>query len=230
MKKQKCYYCKTEIEDNNIICKEISEKSNKYFHKEEKCFDKYSFEKKNKCLVCKKKVLYDENYIEKNGKYYHNNCFKEKEFQIKEKEELDKVYSFIKEKILQYPKETSLSKNQVKMLKELREGKFLIKNSKQEYCGYTYTDIYYTFVLNQHKILNSLQGKLFDNENIKFAYIMTIIKNNINDIVLKRIKKEETNKNIQKIEIEIDNNISNTYIKKTLNKTNLIKLLDDDRW
>lgn len=229
MKKIKCHYCKKEIGDNNIINIEISKKSNKFFHKNEKCYNKYVFEKSNKCKICKKKILHDENYVKSNNnKYYHKNCFEENEFKIKEKEELDKIYSFVKEKILQYPEGVSLSRHQVLMIKELREGKFLMKNSTQEYCGYSYMDIYYTFVLHQQKILNSLNGKHFDNENLKFSYIMAIIKNNINDIVLKRIEKEETDEKIKNIKIEEP--IETDYVKKSVYKEGLTKLILENRW
>lgn len=226
----KCFYCKEEINEDDIIEYPISEKSNRCFHNKKDCYNKYLFEKTTKCSCCKKKILFNDDYVMKNKKFYHSNCLKEYSIQLKEQEEWNKLYTYVKEKILKYPKELSLSKTQMFALKELREGKILINGAKQEYQGYTYFDIYSTFVLQQHNILNGIQGKSFKNENAKFRYIIAIIKNNINDIVLKRLQREESKKKVDDIEFETQYN--NNYIKKSTcnEKEKLLELLNDNGW
>lgn len=221
----KCHYCKMIIDKNDLIFCPITEKTSKYFHKDKKCYDKFIFEKENKCCSCKKKIVFGSDYVFENNKYYHKQCYIDNMNKIKEQEEWNKLYIYVKEKILKYHKEISLSKTQMFALKELREGKLLVNGTKQEYQGYTYQDIYITFVLNQHIIFNSLQGKTFKNENMKFKYIIAIIRNNINDIVLKRLERENHNEKINNIEFEIK--IENTYSKKSTYNEKLFNLLDN---
>lgn len=224
----KCFYCKEIINEDDTTKYPISEKTNKYFHKNNDCYNKYLFEKTTKCSCCKKKILFNDNYILKNNKYYHKNCFEEYSIKLKEQEEWNKLYTYVKEKILKYPKELSLSKTQMFALKELREGKLLINGSKQEYKGYTYFDIYSTFVLYQSNILNSIKGKAFKNENTKFRYIIAIIKNNINDVVLRRLEKEDNEKRID--DIQLSSNVTYDYVKKSNINKKVIRLLDEDSW
>lgn len=228
-KKHKCYYCKGNIDEDNIVSFAISEKTNRHFHKDSKCYDKYLFGKENKCFHCKKKINFDD-YVFNNDKYYHKECYIENTIKIQEQEEWNKLYTFVKEKILKYPKEISLSKTQMFALKELREGNLITRGTKQKYNGYTYFDIYTAFVLNQHSILKSLQGKSFKNENSKFKYIIAIVRNNINDIVLNRLEKEEIKRRINNIEFETK--LENTYSKKSTcgEKEKLLNLLNNSRW
>lgn len=223
----KCYYCKNIIEKNNSIFYPITEKTNKYFHKNEECYNKYLFEKQNKCYFCKKKIVFESDYILKDSRYFHKNCYEDYKIKEKENNDWNELYYYVKEKILKYPKEISLSKTQIFSLKELREGRLLVNGSKQEYQGYTYQDIYITFVLNEHIILNSLQGKNFKNENQKFKYIIAIIRDKINDVVIKRLEIKEQSNKIKNI--KFNEKVSNIYIKKTNFNNKLLDLLND-RW
>lgn len=127
-----------------------------------------------------------------------------------EKQEFDKLYEYVK-KILGYGEDMALPKFMVMRLKGLSEGKFYCNNKVKKTAQYSYQTILLTFMYSKDKINKALQTKSFDNEQSKFNYIMAIIQNNINDVVirLKNAKKSETvaKKQIDKIEIDITPNI-----------------------
>jgi hypothetical protein len=109
-----------------------------------------------------------------------------------EKQEFDKLYEYVK-KILGYGEDMALPKFMVMRLKGLSEGKFYCNNKVKKTAQYSYQTILLTFMYSKDKINKALQTKSFDNEQNKFNYIMAIVQNNINDVVirLKNVKKAE---------------------------------------
>lgn len=117
-----------------------------------------------------------------------------------EKEEFDKLYSYVKT-ILGYDDSMALPKYMVMRLKGLSEGKFYANNKVKQTAQYSYRVILLTFMYCKDKINKALTTKKFTNEQNKFNYIMAIIQNNINDVVIRLKKAEKAEKKIDKIEI-----------------------------
>jgi hypothetical protein len=67
--------------------------------------------------------------------------------------------------------------------------------------SYDYNTIYLTFVYCKDKIQQSLQNKNFTNEQAKFNYILAIVNNNINDVVLRLKKVKKAEEKMQKSEV-----------------------------
>jgi hypothetical protein len=123
----------------------------------------------------------------------------------KDKQEFDKLYQYVK-KILGYGDDMALPKFMVMRLKGLSEGKFYANHKTKSMAHYDYNTIYLTFIYCKDKIQKALQTKSFTSEQNKINYIMAIVENNINDVVirLKNAKKSKmvAQKQIEKIEID----------------------------
>ena len=124
----------------------------------------------------------------------------------KEKQDFDKLYQYVK-KILGYSDDMALPKFMVLRLKGLTEGKFMANKKTTSKASYDYYTIYLTFIYCKDKIQKALQTKSFTNEQNKFNYIMAIVENNINDVVIKlknaKKSKQIAEKQVEKIEIDI---------------------------
>lgn len=210
----KCYHCKKEDIVDNLIQKNITEKSKKHFHLE--CYDKYLFEK-NKCPICKKKMITNQPYKITDDKYYHLECYEEKLIKTKEQEDWQTLYEYVKVKILGYNSNMSLSKTQMFKLRSLREGKLIVKGDKMQGNGYSYKDIHLSFILCKGDIDKAIREKEFRNENEKFNYIIAIIRNRINDIILNKQKIVDSRQNVERHNDYLEKNYvkTNEYIKKT---------------
>ena len=150
----------------------------------------------------------------------------------KEKQDFDKLYQYIK-KILGYSDDMALPKFMVLRLKGLKDGKFIANNKTKSKANYDYYTIFLTFVYCKDKIQKALQNKKFAKEQNKFNYIMAIVENNINDVVirLKNAKKVEEKIEKTKIvdyEIKVDKNNSDIKSHKSDNKT--FDSLTDNLW
>ena len=151
----------------------------------------------------------------------------------KEKQEFDKLYQYVK-KILGYSEDMALSKFMVMRLKGLKDGKFIANNKTKTMASYDYNVIYFTFAYCKDKIQYALQTKSFANEQNKFNYIMAIIENNINDVVIRLQNAKKSEEKIQNTEIEdcgikVDKtSASKTVSKKSDNKT--FVSLTDNLW
>lgn len=118
-----------------------------------------------------------------------------------EKKEFDKLYEYIKKEILQYPNEIALPKYLIMRLKGLREGKFIVNKKTKVKADYPYSTILLTFKFCKNNILKAIETKSFKNEQNKINYIMVIIENNINDVVLRLKSKEKAEKEAEKADM-----------------------------
>ena len=119
----------------------------------------------------------------------------------KEKQEFEKLYQYVK-KLLGYDEGMALPKFMVMRLKGLKDGKFIANNKTKTMANYDYNIIYLTFVYCKDKIQQALQTKRFTNEQNKFNYILAIVNNNINDVVIRLKNAKKAEEKINKIEIE----------------------------
>lgn len=124
-----------------------------------------------------------------------------------EQVEFDELYEYIRNRILGYDSNQSLSRNMVLRLKGLSVNKFMENNSIQDTAHYSYKTILNTFKYCSLDIQRALNNINFNDESHKFNTILKIVEKNINTVYLKEksIKKAE-----EKIE-EVDTAIS-TYI------------------
>lgn len=123
-----------------------------------------------------------------------------------EKIDWDNLYQYVK-KILGYDDTMALPKFVVMRLKGLSEGKYYANKKTRSMAQYDYKTIYLTFVYCKDKVVKALQTKNFKNEQNRFNYIMAIVENNINDVVIKlrnaKKSKQIAEKQVAKIEIDI---------------------------
>lgn len=151
----------------------------------------------------------------------------------KEKQEFDKLYQYVK-KILGYNDDMALPKFMVMRLKGLSEGKFYANHKTKSMAHYDYNTIYLAFIYCKDKIQKSLQTKNFTNEQNKINYIMAIVENNINDVVikLKNAKKNEDKMHKMEVvdyEIKVDKQSqSNSLSNKS--DSNTFTSLTNDLW
>ena len=150
-----------------------------------------------------------------------------------EKIDWDNLYQYVR-KLLGYDETMALPKFMVVRLKGLTEGKFIANNRTKPMAQYSFNTVYLTFVYCKNEIKRVLQTKSFKNEQHKFNYIMAIVENNINDVVIKLRNAKKVEKKIKKTEIidyeiKVDKNINNdSKSKKTDSKT--FNSLTDNLW
>lgn len=151
----------------------------------------------------------------------------------KEKQEFDKLYQYVK-KMLGYSDDMALPKFMVMRLKGLSEGKFYANHKTKSMAHYDYKTIYLTFIYCKDKIQRALQTKSFTSEQNKINYVMAIVENNINDVVikLKNAKKNEDKMHKMEVvdyEIKVDKQSqSNSLSNKSDNET--FTSLTNDLW
>lgn len=199
-----------------------------------------------KCWYCKKEIAKDDIQIEKVGKvnrkfHKNNNCYKkfddirkhkelEKEIRDKENKEWDDLYQYVKKEILGYEECQNLSPFQIRILKQLRNGEYVVRNKQMVNKGYPYKVILFTFKFKKRDILAAIQGKTFNDEKHKFSYIMVIVNNSINDIYKRYLRTLKDKKDTidDNINISIDNK-KKVFKSNMKNKTDnkLVDLLKD---
>lgn len=147
--------------------------------------------RKCKCFYCKEWIMPDEERVkfkvtEKQEKNFHCECKVKFELEKVQKDienqKWTELYEYIKKDILGYTKEKQLTPNMRVKLQSLRNGSFVRKGVTMNRQGYGYDVILTTFKAKKVEIENAIFGKMFEDENHKFNYIMIIVTNSINDI------------------------------------------------
>ena len=199
-----------------------------------------------KCWYCKKEIAKDDIQIEKVGKvnrkfHKNNNCYKkfddirkqkelEKEIRDKENKEWDDLYQYVKKEILGYEECQNLSPFQIRILKQLRNGEYVVRNKQMVNKGYPYKVILFTFKFKKRDILAAIQGKTFNDEKHKFNYIMVIVNNSINDIYKRYLRTLKDKKDTVDDDINVSIEDKKKVFKSNMeNKTDnkLVDLLKD---
>lgn len=198
----KCFYCKCDIGDkSDMEIHEINNKNRK-FHVSNECYKKLQ-----------EKKLQEE---------------KEKEEKQIEYQKWCELYEYVKKDILGLEPKMILSSHIRNRLQGLRTGKIRVaRNEKIEDNGYPYPIILMTFKLKKNDIIRGINGKSFNNENHKFDYIMAIISNSINDVYTRYLNKERQNKNLETLEIKIDNNEITYKPQNKISEDKVANLLED---
>jgi hypothetical protein len=135
------------------------------------------------------------------------------------------LYNYVKKEILMYEDNLKLPKHIVLRLQGLNKGQFIANNKQKPNAEYPFKIILLTFKMYKQLIISSLSNINFQDEKHKFNYIMSIIEDKINDVMIRL-------KNIEKSEEKIENiqiiNTENSQYKNTNNKKPNKKL--DDIW
>ena len=199
----KCWYCKKEIAKDDIQIGKVG-KVNRKFHKNNNCYKKFDDIRKQKEL--------------------------EKEIRDKENKEWDDLYQYVKKEILGYEECQNLSPFQIRILKQLRNGEYVVRNKQMVNRGYSYKVILFTFKFKKRDILAAIQGKTFNDEKHKFNYIMVIVNNSINDIYKRYLRTLKDKKDTVDDDINVSIEDKKKVFKSNMeNKTDnkLVDLLKD---
>lgn len=126
------------------------------------------------------------------------------------------LYEYVKKEILKYDDNMKLPQFMVLRLRGLSKGQFMANKRQKPYAHYSYNVILLTFKACKQDILKYTSQKIFKDEQHKFNYIMVIIENNINDIVLRLKNRQRQQENIATINTAIlqRDNVA-TYQRKT---------------
>lgn len=116
-----------------------------------------------------------------------------KRMSIKDKEDWDKLYEYVRHNVMGYDENQSLSKNMVLRLKGLLNNKFMANNNVEDTSNYSYETILLTFKFCMPDIQKGLRSTSFRDESHKFNYILKIVENNINTVYM-GVKNSEKNK------------------------------------
>lgn len=135
------------------------------------------------------------------------------------------LYEYVKNDILEYEKNMKLPKFMVLRLQGLSRGQFIANKNQQPLANYEYDVILMTFKACRQDIMRYTKQNIFKDEQHKFNYIMVIIENHINDIVLRLNNVQKQNDKINIFEADHIKSDSAEYTKKT--KEVKSKVLDD---
>ena len=162
------------------------------------------------CFLCKQKTS---EYVEYKNKKYHKECMEKKERMDEEQREWEELYEYVFYKIMRYVDGMKMPRFMVLRLKGLRDGVFISNKNQKSQKHYSYKSILLTFKAKFIDISRAIDTLEFKNEQHKFNYIMIIIENSINDIVIRLKKVYEEQKKIDDIDVE-DISLSNDKYEK----------------
>lgn len=103
-----------------------------------------------------------------------------------------KLCHYVKIEILGYDSSMKFPRFLALKLQGLSRGQFIANKNQQNYANYDFKIILETFKKLKTKISNLVRSKTFKSEFSKINYIMTIVENEINDVVL--AKKDQKSK------------------------------------
>lgn len=116
----------------------------------------------------------------------------------KEKQDWDKLYTYVKTNIMGYDENQALSTTMVLRLKGLLTNKFMENNNIESTANYSYETILNTFKFSSQDIHRALNTNNFRDEMHRFNYILKIVEKNINNVYIKM-------KNVKKAKEEAKN-------------------------
>ena len=120
-----------------------------------------------------------------------------------EKADWEALYYYVKNNIMGYDENQSLSSSMVLRLKGLLTGKFIENKNIDDVSNYSYKTILNTFKLCSLDIKNAFRSKSFKDESHKFNYALVIVEKNINDIYIKMKNAEKAKEEAKKVVVEI---------------------------
>lgn len=140
--------------------------------------------------------------------------------------EWGELYEYVRSDILEYKPTMQIPKFMILRLRGLRKGKFIANKNQKPRADYTYNEILLTFKACRHDILKYTRRNVFEDEQHRFNYIMVVIENNINDIVLRLENAKRHDERVESVDVShIKRDVGAQYQRKTEDKNN--KRLED---
>lgn len=143
-----------------------------------------------------------------------------------EKQDWDALYNFVKEKVLMYDENQSLSRTMVLRLKGLLSNKFIENNNIKDSANYSYRTVLNTFKFCIVDIQRGLRGNSFSDEMHKFNYVLKIVESNINTVYIRMQQAEKLKEKTEKMDISVATHTGASYQRKTKDISNKF----DDLW
>ena len=142
-----------------------------------------------------------------------------------ERRDWEELYFYVKNNIMGYDKDQSLSNNMVLRLKGLLTNKFMENKNIESTANYSYKTILNTFKYCSPDIQKALRTNKFTDEQHKFNYVLKVVEKNINTVYMKMKNVEKAKEEAKNMTLDTTNYTGAEYQKKTKETTN--KLLDD---
>jgi hypothetical protein len=128
---------------------------------------------------------------------------KQKKETAQEKEDWESLYYYVKNNIMGYDENQSLSKGMVLRLKGLLTNKFMANNNIESTANYSYQTILNTFKFCSQDIKNGLRTNTFKDETHRFNYVLKIVEKNINDVYIRMRNAEKAKEEAKNISVEV---------------------------
>ncbi|BAE47755.1 hypothetical protein IRP62_11415 (plasmid) [Clostridium botulinum] len=113
---------------------------------------------------------------------------------------------YVHREILEYSKDIKFPKHLALRLRGLHKGQFIAQNNSKPLANYDYDTILLTFKICKFDILSKIRQKdNFQHEKHRINYMMVIIEDKINDVVLRIEKNKKAKQKSELIEIYDDN-------------------------
>ncbi len=137
---------------------------------------------------------------------------------------------YVHDEILQYNSSLKISKHFILRLRGLNKGQFIANKKSSPQAEYPYPVILLTFKAKKHEIQYALKNNAgnFKDENHKVNYIMSIIENSINDIIMRMKQKQETETKLDELNLESTLHDKADY--KSKNKKNKVSEKLEGLW
>ncbi|WP_283697638.1 hypothetical protein [Clostridium perfringens] len=143
-----------------------------------------------------------------------------RKYSNKKQEKWLELCEYVKKEILEYDDEMKFPKILALRLKGLSNGVFIANTNIRPLASYEFEDILLTFKMYKLDILIAIRDKSkFKDENHRINYVMVIIENKLNEVVIKRKKIEKEKSRAESVEIQ-NNDVKANYIRKTKSKKN----------
>lgn len=183
-----------------------------------------------KCHYCHENIDRDNaklfKYVSSSGKskanyYFHDECYAVFMQHRKEREDLDMVWQYIKKEIFKWDDGKTCPPHLIDRLQGLKSGqKNGYRNKGNQVfgneSGYSYEVILTTFKLCKPMIINGIaDSNKFKNIQHVIDYMMTIVRNNVNDVFFRMKAKKKSDANVETISVQVDPD------SKFINKTNI---------
>lgn len=135
------------------------------------------------------------------------------------------LYEYVREKIMGYNQDQSLSSDMVTRLKGLATGNYKANKRIAKTANHSYKTILNTFKFCSPSIQKALRTTSFKDEQHKFNYISKIVENNINNVYLRMQQAEKAKEKTESMTLDTVNYTGASYQQKTKEVSN--RLLDE---
>ena len=138
-----------------------------------------------------------------------------KTVQDKKNNEFLQMCSWIEKELMGYTGTQRLHKNACLRLQRLRKGQHVANNACEMYGEYPVNVVFNTFKANKLVILRAINGKTFETEDQKMAYICAIVSNRINDMYTRMKNAKKSEEKSEAIDIGAQNSEAAEYQRQT---------------